>query len=249
MGHTNTHRLFRLLLVTLALTFLCQSTYGINIRRRHTGAGSYDSFRTPWSFQVALDEGLDNDDLHGIRLSLQHQLTKFNAFRFNLGLVEKDSDFDDDVLFHGDGYSFSFDRSRRINIDEVNLSFQYMFNPSRSQGINFFWGAGPRFSVSDQNSDMTIFYDTGYPYYFQDVDIIESTRLGFGLDASVGMEFFLGRNFSLLAEYGLIIENQWYLVDVDYYDDYGYWYSEYDTFNDGIHVDASRIKLGCAFHF
>ena len=80
-------------------------------------------------------------------------------------------------------------------------------------------------------------------------DFNSTNRIGLGIEGNVGAELFLGRNFSLLAEYGFIVENRWYVFDVDYYNNSGYRDQKVETFDDGSHVDWSRFRLGFAMHF
>ena len=91
-----------------------------------------------------------------------------------------------------------------------------------------------------------------YVYYYNGYDAVacdQSTKLGLGAEASLGAEWFLSRNFSIIGEWGVILQNEWYVFEFDNYDSYYYGYNDVETVNDGLHLDASRVKLGVSFYF
>ena len=69
-----------------------------------------------------------------------------------------------------------------------------------------------------------------------------------GIEAALGTELFFSRNFSILAEWDITLQNEWYFFELDY-DGYRNTIDDIETVNDGLHLDASRIKLGVAFYF
>ena len=97
---------------------------------------------------------------------------------------------------------------------------------------------------------LVYYIDDYFPYPWAEfVDCTQNTKLGAGFEASFGLEWFLARNFSLLAEYGLTVQHEWYLFKFDYYDCCGIRTTEVDSFANGWHMDGSRIRLGMALHF
>jgi len=239
----------------LVMTVFFQSSFAIDITGRERREKRHKkSPLNEWSFQIAVDEEVgdddDDDEYGGIRLSMMKYYSKHNAVRFNLGFIDRMHDHSSDLIFNDHGYSISFINGHNFDLSGVNLSVQYMFSPRPRGNMNFFWGIGPRLSIEDVNTDFVLTYYDGFPYsWADDVDIDNNTLIGLGVEASVGMEWFLARNFSLLLEYGFTLQNEWYVLDLDYYDYYGYHHSDFETFDDGLHFDASRIKLGAAFHF
>jgi hypothetical protein len=237
----------------ILLLFLCQTASAINRRRSVRVERSVTQEYMPqWSFQMALDESFDDDDdvLTGLRLSLLHRHSKFTAVRFNLGIVGREQYDPDRRVYVIDDMAFEFDDRTNFDFTGVNLSLQYLFYPSPNRQVNFFWGLGPMLTASeaDPGIDFIIYHD--FPYQWVEyADWQDVTLVGVGVDATMGMEWFLGRNFSLLAEYGITVQKQWYLLDVDYYDYDGYRVNEVEAVDNGTHVDATRVKLGVAFHF
>jgi hypothetical protein len=203
----------------------------------------------PWSLQIALDEKLKDDDLHGVRFSLSHRFSRHGAARFSVGIVGHETNYLAHI-YDRNGVIVKIDDRTDFELTGVNLSAQYLFYPSPNRNLNFFWGFGPRVSVEEYDPYYDGDLDWDFPYYWcDDPSCDNTTRLGAGVEGSLGMEWFLGRRFSLLAEYGFTLQNEWYLFDVDYYDGYGHVISRTESFNDGLHLDGSQIKLGVAFHF
>ena len=241
------NRLIRCLSLLIMVVMFSQASLALNIRHRKSG---YVEPKYPWSFQIALDESLENDDYHGLRLSLSHQYSKYAAIRFNLGFVGRDVDYSSTSIFYSDWYGFEIDHDRDFDITGVNLGLQLLAYPSPDDNVRFFWGIGPRLSIDEAYPDEVFFYENDFSFdWYEVLDSDDFTKVGLGLEGLVGLEWFLGRNVSLLAEYGLIVQNEWYVIDYEYYDPLGYHRSETESFDDGLHVDASRIKLGLALHF
>jgi len=249
-------RLPHITAIVLTMLLFYQVSDAIDV----TGRGRKDSIErrnksiplNEWALQVAIDEkiGDDDDEYNGVRFSLIKYYSRYNAVRFNLGLVERAHDFSTDLIFNSHSQSIFFENSGNFDLDGVNLSIQYMFSPRPRGNVNVFWGIGPRLSLEEVNTDFVLTYYEDYPYsWADDVDINSNTLIGVGIEGSVGMEWFLARNFSLLFEYGFTLQNQWYIIDLDYYSDYGYQESDLESFDDGLHFDASRIKLGASIYF
>jgi hypothetical protein len=204
----------------------------------------------PWAFQIALDgqpgDDAGNNGIQGIRFSIKRHTSKFTAYRFNLGFLGHEEYYNDYDLFYNDNISIKFDNGRKFDFTGVNISAQYLYYPSPDKNIQIFWGAGPRLSINETNPDLVYIY---YGDWYDAVECSSSTRLGLGAEASLGAEWFLGRSFSLLAEWGVILQNEWYLFELDHYGDYYHYVNQVETVNDGLHLDASRLKLGVSFYF
>lgn len=252
MRYLYDHKLPRILTLTLLMVFAWQAASAIEIRGRGRRPGPTYHSSNPWAFQVAIDEKVDDDDedYGGIRFSMMRQYSDYSAIRFNLGISERDDDYSSDELYSSDGFAFYFNRNHSYDLTGVNLSMQYMFIPRSHGNVNFFWGIGPRLSVEEASSDIAIAYYDEYPYdWLSGFRCKSNTLMGLGLEGSVGMEWFLARNFSLLFEYGFTVQNQWYVFDLDYYTYDHYVISDVETFDDGVHFDASKIKLGVSVYF
>jgi hypothetical protein len=211
----------------------------------------HSQFVKPWSFQIAVDDQPDDDNFDGIRLSLKKHISPYNAVRFNLGLISRDTYRNDNYTwFYADNYTFAIDAGRKFDLEGVNLSMNYLFYPAPQGRFNFFVGVGPHVSIRDINQNMLIFEEDGYPYYDADYMDIDNTGLiGFGVEGMFGVEWFLGPNVSLLAETGFVLENQWYVFDVDYYDRWNHVHSEVEFHNNGTHFHSPQVKLGLGIYF
>jgi hypothetical protein len=234
------------LIPMLVLAVFCQSTYALEFHSKKSKLNY-----AKWSIETLIDERIDNDDddYYGLRLSLKNRFSNNAAVRFNLSIVGQDVFYDIHDHDFGDGFIIWLDDDRDFDVTGVNFSLQYLFYPAPNNRVNFFWGAGPYLSINESNTDLIIdYYD--YPYEWSEViDRDDVTRVGVGMEASIGMEMFLGRNFSLIAEYGLVLQHQWFVYEVDYYDNHNRRYSETESLEDGLHLDASRVRLGVAIHF
>ncbi len=239
--------LFMLIVFALgALLFPSQAE--ARIRRVPKGQPPVERFNT-WSLQLHMDRSFDNDDFRGGMLSLTKQVSREGAMRLNIGFFEDDDNLYEDRVFFHDGYSFVFRDIDFFDISGGSISLQYLFYPRIDDRLRFYFGAGPRLSYRETDPDLAIIY-YDYPYdWVYDVRVDESGQLGFGVEGSVGMEVFLNRSFSILAEYAMILENRWYFLDLEYYDYYGFYDTDFDTFEDGLHLDAANIRLGVAVHF
>lgn len=231
------------LITALLIIALASSSQAITVRRHST-------IRTAgyWSLQMALDGDLSNDGFNGARFSLTHQTSQFNALRVNLGLVHRDQLDANNGLLEPDHYSYAFNDPETFDINGVNLSIQQMFLSPTNGNTRFFWGIGPLLSVSDVGGDVLVYEQD--PYYGTSVITANSSTLvGAGVEASLGFEFFLGPSVSMLAEYGLLLQNRWYIIEYDSYDSYNRRVTKIDTWNDGFNVDASQVRIGLAVHF
>jgi hypothetical protein len=206
--------------------------------------------RNLWAFQAAIEDRADDDIDHNVRFSLKYRNSKHSAVRFNLELANRDTEIDYDKLLHVDGFAFRFNRPGNDEYTGVNLSVHYLMYPSQRGSFRPYWGMGPRLSIHDVNPGQVYLYDENNPYYwYDDVYFDDVAMIGLGAEAVLGIEWRLGRSISLLAEYDLVVQNEWYFLDLDYYDSHYYRISDDEVLNDGAHFYASRIKLGLAVSF
>jgi hypothetical protein len=242
------NKAIRILLPIMILVFLGQQSYAVQFRskKKRSKVQSY-----PWGIQIALDEKgddySDDIDYQGIRFSLKRYTSKHTAARFNLGFYGHEIENRRGLYDFGD-ITIDLDDGDRFDFTGVNLSFQYLYYPSPDNKFQFFWGAGPRLSINDTDPQAVCIYYNRYYDYYEEVYCTSSAKLGLGIEAALGTEWFLSKNFSLLLEWGIILQNEWYFFEFD--DDI--YYNSVDNIeavNDGIHLDASRAKLGVAFYF
>jgi len=247
MKNLNRSKIIGMLIPVMVLVLLCQESSAVHFRSKKVRSYAQNN---PWAFQIALDgqanDDNDNNKYEGIRFSLLRHNTENTAVRFNLGLYGHDEYYNDYDLIGNENFSIKFDNGRKFKFTGVNISAQYLYYPSPNRKLQLFWGAGPRLSVNETDPDVV------YVYYYNGYDAVgcdQSTKLGLGAEASLGAEWFLSRNFSIIGEWGVILQNEWYVFEFDNYDSYYYGYNDVETINDGLHLDASRVKLGVSFYF
>lgn len=209
--------------------------------------------RNPWSFQFAIDGRADRpgeDQFSGARLSLAYDIDRYTAVRVSIGGFTKGNGFDNGRWIDSDRFLFTPFNSRTFDVDGGYISMQYLFYPSRNRKLDFFFGIGPRLSAEEGDpGTLAIRRNSGL---FQTVELIDTDRailFGAGVETTAGLEWYIGRKLSLIGEYGFVVQNQWYQVDVDYIDNFGHTWTEQETFSDGLHFDRSHVKLGLALHF
>lgn len=242
------YKLIRCLIPLLIVTVFGQDAFGVNIRRKHTPSGNFNTDQ--WSFQAAIDESFDDDDYHGLRLSVSHHYSKSAAIRFNFGIVGKELEYRTGRVIYSHGEIVDFEYDRDFDLTGVNFGLQFLSYPVTDGRLRFFWGLGPRLSINESDEDFLLVYESDYySEWYSEISCDNCNLVGLGLESSFGLEWFLGRNVSLLAEYGLILQKEWYVFDFDTYDQYGHRTTEWETIDNGTHFDASRIKLGVAVYF
>jgi len=232
-----------ILIAAFVVTAVASATQAITVHRHRAFPTS-----GPWSLQMAVDGDLADNGFNGARFSLSHQTSQFNALRINLGLIHRDHLDDNNGLFNSDRFDYAFTDPETFDINGANISIQQMFLSPTNGNARFFWGLGPLLSVSDVGGDVLV-YDADPFYGTTVVQANSSTLIGAGIELSLGMEFFLGPSVSMLAEYGLLVQNRWYIIEYDRYDNYNRRVTEIDTYNDGLNIDASQIRIGLAVHF
>lgn len=241
-----------LLITTMLVACLVAPAHAIRKRGkvRPVAAGEYVS---PWSFQIALDEQFaddDGEDYSGIVFSVNRFYTGSSAVRFSLGFGERTPGFGERKIFHSDGLVYTFDDYDQFDLSSVNFSLQGMFYSSPRPEPRFYLGIGPRVSISDASPLVTVgYFDDFYYDDFEILDYDDGTHIALGAESSLGFEVFFGRNVSMLAEWEITFQKEWYILEFDYYDRYGRMISETETFDDGFHVDASRLRLGLSVYF
>ena len=243
-----------LVLSFMTLAFCIASpVQAVRIKHRGNTATTTVSkeYVSPWSLQIFLDERIndDDDDYSGIQLSLSHFMSGKSALRFNLGFFNRNSGFDEEKVFRHNDAEYIFEKYDEFDVAGVNLSLQGMFYSSPKKEPRLYWGIGPRLGIRDANPSVLVDYYDDPPGDLYILDYDDGTLVSFGLEGTLGFEWFLGQNMSMVAEYGLAAQKEWYILDFDYYDYRGRRTTETETFDDGFHLDASYIRLGLSMYF
>lgn len=235
----------------LALLFIASSTANaVRIRQRAPVPLQRAQFDS-WAFQGAIDEIIDDDqDYNGFQLSLSHFFDPNKAFRISLGVFERGPNFTETRIFHSNDLVYIFDDFSGYDVNGATISLQGMIYSSPQPGPRLYLGLGPRFSACEANPDVWVTYFDDYDYaYAEPIGYEDGSQIAFGIEGTLGFEWFLGRSVSMFAEYGATVQNEWYILEFDRYNVYGHRVTDTEAFDDGIHVDDSHIKLGLSLYF
>ncbi len=206
--------------------------------------------RSPWSLEVAFDVNDENSRAEKVRLSVKYQLNQNSAWRLGLGFVQDDFNDDFDRSFDSDGYHYEITTPRYSRMEGVELSAQYLIYPVVNRNLKMYWGVGPRFSAYDSDRSLLLLYD--YDPALYDVEILDAydfTRVGAGVETSLGLEWFIGNKFSLLGEWSLSFGQQWLTYETEFVDPRGHGIKEDVWISNGVHSYDPQFRIGAALHF
>jgi len=240
------------MIVTAALFVTSSTANAVRIRHRAAPAPVEREIVNTWSFQAGIDELIsdDDNDYSGVQFSVSRFFEGDKAVRFSLGVFDRDMQNAETRVFRSNDLVYIFDDFGGYDVTGVTLSLQGMFYSSPKQGPRMYFGLGPRFSASEANPDVWVTYYDDYNYdYAEPLAYDDGTQIAFGIEGTMGFEWFLGRQLSMFAEYGATVQNEWYLLQADRYNTFGYRVTDTEVFDDGIHLDASHIKLGLSLYF
>jgi hypothetical protein len=236
----------------MTLVFLLGSTAdAIRIKDKTRHRTVHESIN-PWYIQGGIDEiiGDDDEDYHGFQLSFGRFYSGSSAVRFTFGISNHRPYYDDVRVYRHNGLLYIFDDYGQFDVTGATFSFQGMFYSSPQPQPRFYIGLGPRLGFRDANPAVFVTWYDDYNYdWAEPVYYDNGSMFSLGIEGSFGFEWFLGRQLSMFAEYGATLQNEWYILEFDYYDEYGHRIRETDWFDDGIHLDDSHIKLGLSIYF
>jgi len=238
-------------MATILLILAVSPAQAIRIKKKGRPV-QVEKYVSPWSFQIALDEqiGDDGEGYSGVMFSVNHFFNPTGALRFSMGIGNDNPTYDEARIFRNNDEVYIFEEYDELDVTGVTFSLQGMFYTAPERVPRFYWGLGPRLGIRDANPTVLISYDDYEPYSADEVVLYDdATMVSLGIEGSMGFEFFLGRNLSMMMEYGIAAQKEWYILEFDYYDHWGYRVTETETFDDGFHLDASRIRLGMSFYF
>jgi hypothetical protein len=150
-----------------------------------------------WALQFQVGNDFTLSSFQGSTISAKRQLSDRSAYRVGLQLAI-DLDARDEEVTRTD---YENDTSERDAYNQaIGLNMQYLRYNESTSPIKLFYGGGP--FVVFQNSKTTSSED----------DFTRETTskvLGAGLNGLIGVEWFVGENISLHAEYGLELGYKW----------------------------------------
>lgn len=139
----------------------------------------------------------DLTSFEGANLSYKHHYTDNRAYRIGVSVGLSNENRDED----GSGTRWREDQVSRSSISLTALKLHYRNMYDRG---SFYWGLGPRIGYSHEKHtyetpEWDDDYSTEYSY----------DRANAGFAGVLGVEWFIAREFSLLAQYGTVLEYGW----------------------------------------
>ena len=154
-----------------------------------------------WSIQFQISQDFTLRAFQGSNFSAKRHLSPNSALRFGIGLSGLSGNREDEIN------EYSFQNINKEQEDEikstlVNINCYYIFYPSPKKPINVYFGGGPLFSLthnesnskSDEVEQDTILYKLDRKN--------EARGWGIGVTGLIGIEWFLTKQISIHAEYG-----------------------------------------------
>lgn len=146
-------------------------------------------------FEVIGD--FDLTSFEGANLSYKHHYADNRAYRIGVGVSAAHTNQDQDAT----GSRWTETETSRKSISLTALKLYYRGMNDRG---SFYWGLGPRIGYSqDKNTYETPEWDDDYTSEYT------YDQANAGITCVLGVEWFLAREFSLLAQYGTVLEYSW----------------------------------------
>ncbi|NIV16363.1 MAG: outer membrane beta-barrel protein, partial [Aliifodinibius sp.] len=154
-----------------------------------------------WSLQFRISQDFTLSSFLGGNLSAKKHFSNKSAIRFGVSLSGETSEEEMTEELRNLLDKSSEDESEQDFVS-LKISTQYLYYPNSHKPVNLFIGAGPflEYSILDLNQQMEITQNdtTGRS---QEIDRSVDSW-GLGVLFAIGVEWFMTRNLSLLAEYG-----------------------------------------------
>ena len=185
----------RVLVTALALTSLLSGTCAAC----DEGWAERGDFEGQQAVQFTVDDNFTLESFQGQMFSYQRFLSDTRAIRVAAGLFLDRDDRDMEEELSGGDYVGSADVTYWKY--EGTLKIQMLFY--RGAGpVRFFYGAGPKFSISDYHNEYVDFFTSGGDLEYR-IRTDDTDEWSFGLQAMAGVEWFINDMFALHAEYGV----------------------------------------------
>ncbi len=134
-----------------------------------------------WAIQFQINDNFSLSSFQGSSISAKYHFSNKKALRFGLTLSGGFSDKNGDVLIESS-----------TNNQNIGISTQYTIYPAVNKEVNFFFGFGPNVVLVHTNTESK---------YQNTQTNIEDTHWSIGVSGIVGVEWFVKRSISFLAEY------------------------------------------------
>ncbi|SYZ72369.1 exported hypothetical protein [Candidatus Zixiibacteriota bacterium] len=164
-----------------------------------------------WALQFAIINDFQLRDFQGGTISIKRQCSESRAIRLGLTLNESSSQSHSGTANFEESYKLGENFiDQNYDGQAVSLYLQYILYPSTGSNIHPYWGLGPHLGYSRDkrvaHSRTIASYDPIERETISD-NVVQTWTAG--LSTVMGVEWFAGKNVSLLAEYGILADYNW----------------------------------------
>ncbi len=209
-----------------------------------------------WALQFSIGNNFNLSSFQGSMVSAQYHFTEKSAIRFGLSPSVRFQDVENDRnSTQSDTISNHDDDNAELTKFSIQIDAQYIYYGSKSNWVNFYFGAGPRFQISHENQEST---DNQYPD--DDMIVIYETESeydtwGAGLSGTVGVEIPVTNFMAFLAEYNcqiLYMSNESKQKSIRYSSDNDPEYKreqEQNSSQNYVNFSSTNVRLGVSIYF
>lgn len=201
-----------------------------------------------YALQFAVSDNFNLSSFDGATISLKKQFSEKGAIRLGLSMNFDTEDKDVDIVGYYNGESSIYTRTDKSSISYISVNSFYIFQFPKQNNLTLYYGIGPKFDYSKQNSKNNYDYENN-DYIERETDL---KSFGYGLSSIFGVEWNFYKNFALNAEYGL---NMTYSTEKYTYTNKKIYDSETvetdKNITDGksFRISNKPVKLGLAVYF
>ncbi len=212
---------------------------------------SEDFQRKKWSLQFKIDENFTLSAFQGALISCQRQLSDRSALRLGFGSVSSDFHNDgENTIFENNQNRIDGDNNRDGNSIRLNTALLYIRHLNPRSKVSAYYGIGPNLAwmLEDVKTTSRDYDDSGHVVR-TDRYISHRAFFNAGILNVLGVEWFLSKNISLTAEYGLLFIYYWgNTKSIHQYIDTAI-EEETNYKSSGFSIDNAPVKFGLSAYF
>lgn len=184
-----------------------------------------------------IDKDLYIDSFLGTAFSAKKHFSTRSALRAGLSLS---FDYGDERYRYDSQTSSAEEENKEESLSySISSTIEYLHYVDTKSRIYFYMGIGPQLSYQWTHSK----HYEKYQNFWEEDNKSDFNKWSLGLHTSLGIECFLTKNISLLAEYGLTLYYEKGSSDRSYEDQ-----STYNSENKYFRIQSNAKKLGVSFY-
>ncbi len=189
----------------IAIIIAMMTVIGFQSQAKAEGSNNY-LVQGSWSLQFRISNNFTLSNFQGALISAKRHLSDKSAVRFGLSFSGSTGDIStDDISSRVDSLMNNATNNSsdgELSDISVGATTQIMFYTTSDKKIDFYFGVGPDLTYSRSKHDYDLQYiQSDFPIR-NGKDINYSRLWTFGLLGSWGVECFVTKKLSLMAEYG-----------------------------------------------